>query len=154
VPGIDNGGRVELEVSTEDGHIRISICRSSLAVLLCRLVSNLYYCELIGRQYRKCWCLEGRETRGWSKMRSLRLAIDERLLSNVCESGTSRILDRLPRALALLPLPLVPIYASSSLCSMHARTLHLRRRLLAGVHRRPRYSFLVLFPQTRQYRTR
>ena len=78
-------------------------------------------------------------------MRSLCLAIAEQLLQNLRESGASRVLDRLLRALALLPLVLVLMSASSSLCSTHARSLRRRRHPLAGVHRPP--HILLPLPQ-------
>jgi hypothetical protein len=85
-------------------------------------------------KYRRRWCQEGAETRVWSQMRSLRLAVAGWLLQNLRESGASRILDHL-----LLVLALVLMGASSSLCSMHARVPHLRPHQLAGV-RGPLYS--------------
>jgi hypothetical protein len=71
-------------------------------------------------------------------MRSLRLAIVERLLQNLRESGASPVLDHLLLALAHLPLALVLICASSSLCSMHARALYSRPHQLSGVRGPPR----------------
>jgi hypothetical protein len=66
-------------------------------------------------------------------MRPLRLAVAGRLTSKYSfrESGASRVLGHL--LLALLPLALVLMYASSFLCSMHARVLHPRPHRLAGV---------------------
>ena len=57
-------------------------------------------------------------------MRSLRLAIAERLLQNLREYGAARVLDHLLLALELLPLVLVLMYASPSLCSTRVRVLH------------------------------
>ena len=74
------------------------------------------------------------------QMRSLRLAIAERLPQNLRESGASRVLDHL---LALLPLVLVLMCASSSLCSTRGRAPHSRRHTLAGVHG-PRHILLPL----------
>lgn len=65
-------------------------------------------------------------------MRTLRLAIVERLPQKLRESGASHVLDHLLLAMALLPLLLM--YASPSLCSMHARALRPRQRPFAGGH--------------------
>ena len=75
--------------------------------------------------------------------RSLRLAIVARLLQNIRKSGASRVLDHLLLALALPPVVLVLMYASSSSCSMCARALHPRRQPLVGVHGPP-YILLPL----------
>jgi hypothetical protein len=85
----------------------------------------------------------------WSQMRSLRLAVAGRLLQNLRESGASRVLDHLLLALALLPLVLVLMCASSSLCSMHARALHPRPNQLAGVHGPPHTLLLLQRAQHR-----
>jgi hypothetical protein len=79
-------------------------------VLFCWRVSN-FRCEFAKETtYRICSCPEV-ETRGWSQKRSLRLAVIERLLQNLRESGTSHVLGYL--LLALRPLTLVSMYASS-----------------------------------------
>ena len=77
--------------------------------------------------------------------RSLRLAIVARLLQNIRKSGASRVLDHLLLALALPPVVLVLMCASSSSCSMCARALHPRRQPLAGVHGPP--HILLPLPQ-------
>jgi hypothetical protein len=98
-------------------------------------------------KYRRRWCREGAETCVWSqmrslRMRSLRLAVVEWPLQNLRKSSASHVLDRLLLALASLPLALVPMYASSSLCSTHARALYPRRRSLAGVRQLPHILLL------------
>ena len=60
---------------------------------------------------------------------ALRLAIVERLLQNLCESGVSCILGRLLLVLSLLPLMWAP-----SLSLTLTQALHPRRHPLAGVH--------------------
>ena len=67
-------------------------------------------------------------------MRSSCLAIAERLRQNLRESGASRVLDHLLLALALLPVAMALMSASSSLSSMRAQILYHRRLRLAGVH--------------------
>jgi hypothetical protein len=74
--------------------------------------------SIVGLQvdkYRRRWCGKGAETRGWSQMRSLHLAVAGRLLQNPRESGASRVLDHLLLALTLSSLTLVLMYTSSSL---------------------------------------
>ena len=68
------------------------------------------------------------------QMRSLRLAIAERPLQNLRESGASRV-----------PLVLVLMCASSFLCSTRARALRPRRHPLAGVPIQP--HILLPLPQ-------
>ena len=79
-------------------------------------------------------------------MRSLRLAIAERLLQNPRETGASHFLDHFLLALELLLLVFVLIRASSSLCSIGARALDPRRHPLAGDHDRRIFFFLFRNP--------
>ena len=75
-------------------------------------------------------------------MRSLRLAIVERLHQNLHESSAP-FLDRLLLALTLLLLMCAP----SSLSSTLTQALHPRRHPLAGVHGQPHFLLLLPLPQ-------
>ena len=126
ISGIDSGGRVELHASADDG---MSESASSVIAIDLVLRTSQYIVLLYDRKEEKIpktLVLRGVVETSGTRMRSLRLSIAERLLQYHRKFGASRILDHLLLALALLPLVLVPICVSSSLCSTCARALHPR----------------------------
>ena len=80
VPGVDSGGRVELYVSTDAAYPNQRLLAIVVELVLRTSVPVLPYGRK-GDKHRKCWYREGGETgeTGGPQMRSLRLAIAERL---------------------------------------------------------------------------
>jgi hypothetical protein len=126
-------------------HVRIGICRRSLAVLFCRPVSKRYppwVCKV--NKYRKRWCREGERRAGGPKC--VRYVLQSlggyfKIFANPALLAFSTTFCWRWRFFRLRLL----MCASSSLCSTHARALHPRRHQLAGV-RGPPHTF-VLLPQ-------
>jgi hypothetical protein len=75
VPGVDDGGRVELYVSADEGMSEsVSVGDRWRSCSAGQSAKDIHRGLQVDK-YRRRWCREGGETRVWSRMRSLRLAI-------------------------------------------------------------------------------